>query len=147
MGELVLGMIGLVRCAVVLVMTRPAIGRRAGVLTVNVALRAIHVHMGAGQGEVREIVIKSGWLPSGRRVALRAVMSEVAVCVIGIVRFIVLLFMTGPAISRRAAPLPAGVALGAVHANMGAGEREVGEIVVKLRRLPSGCGVAFGAGM
>ena len=92
--ELILSVIRVIGFAVIFIVARPTIRRRAGKLTADVTLGAAHADVRAGQREVGEIVVKLGRLPGGSRVALRTIVGEVSGCVVGIVGFVVLLLVT-----------------------------------------------------
>ena len=132
----------ILRALIILLVTRPAIGRRIIELSGRVTLIAGHAHMRTRQREVGEIVIEAGGLPTYRRVTLRAAMIVVARFVIRVRGGAISLFMTRPAFRRRPRILPVGVTLRTTGADVRAGQGEAAQIMVKLRRRPSGRGVA-----
>ena len=135
-GEQVGSMIRVIRFTVIGFVARPAIRRCAGILTVDVALRAAHADMSAGEREVRQVVIELRRLPAGCCVALLTRLREVAGNVIRVFRSLIVGLMARPAVGRRPGILTVVMALRTGQTDVRAGQREVSEIMIKLRRLP-----------
>ena len=111
-------------------------------------LRAGHVHVRAGQREVREgVVIKGGWIPGAGVVAGLARGWESGLRVGGIVGLVKVGQVAAYAGRRSIGELPARMARRAVQRGMRSRQREPGELqVVKPRAHPVVHGVALFAG-
>ena len=68
-------MVGIGQTLIIALVTRPAIRRRSGKLSVHVTQGAVHADMRSRQWESREIVIEVSRVPSGRRMAAAAVVA------------------------------------------------------------------------
>ena len=132
----------------ILHVARGAIGRRSDVLSVNVALRAGHRDVRAGQREVRELaVIESGRIPCVGVVADLARSRETGLGVRRIVGLVEVRHVAAVASRGRIVELPTRVAGGAIQGRVRAGESEAGELqVIKLRAHPVVHRVALLAG-
>ena len=116
---------------IIVIVARDAIHRRAGV-SAGMALDTRHGEVGAGQLELRQVVVEVGGLPTVGCMALRAVVAESALHVVGIGDIIVIRHMAGIAVGRRSG-IPAAVALDARRRGMRAGQREGGLVVIEDR--------------
>lgn len=135
-GELICRMAGTISAVVIRLVTRPASRRCAVELTVNVASITGGADVRAGQREIGQVVIKGCRLPRRSRVTCVARMRELAGHVIRILYVFIITLVAGVALRRRVIILSVGMALSACHRDMGAGERELRQVVVKRRRSP-----------
>ncbi len=133
------------RAIVIGLVAGPAVRRRSLELSVNVALRAGHRNVGAGQGERRAAVIKLCRGPAVGVMADRAVVIVIAGHMIRIADSLVIGLVTGPAVRWRAHVLPVDMALYAGHGHVCPGERELTCVVIKCGRAPACGGVTSGA--
>ncbi len=132
------------RAVVVREVTTVAGGRRAGVLTANVARSALAVAVRPGEGEPGLCMVELGSLPLQSRVTDRAVLGEASRGVIGI---------RGAVVVRQVAPIARGccppehivlVALGALRRRVRSGQGELRpSCVVELDAFPLGRRVAL----
>lgn len=123
---------------VVLNMAGSAVGRRAGILPAHVTLGAANVHVQARQGELRVLsVIELRTRPVDRRVTQRAVGRNVGRLVIRIGSPVVVGSVAGSAVGRRTGKLSINVTLSARRLGVHAGQRELGQRVIKLRAHPT----------
>ena len=135
--ELSLNVVGVVDLLVILLMTRPAIGRRAFVLAADVTGDTAHRNVRSGEREIRTGMIEGGRFPRGRSMTVRAVMTELILHVIGIVHLLVISLMARPAIRGGSFKDPAHVTGDTTHRYMRSGEREVRSGVIEGGRFPS----------
>ena len=122
---------------VVIRVAAEALGDGAGELTVDMALRALHADMRAGERERRLGVIELRALPLCGGVADRAILRELARHVLRIGRVLEIGQMAPHALRRSAGEDSVDVALRALHRSVGPGQRELGEhAVVEFGPLP-----------
>jgi hypothetical protein len=97
-------------------------------------------------GEIQTVMIPRG-IPIRRRVARRAVMRKLRLCVVRVGCVIVIRRMTGIAICRRVDKLPVDVALQTSYGRTGmrAGQRVTNSAMIELRRRPGGGRMALRA--
>jgi hypothetical protein len=129
----------LVHLVIVLLMARAAQFGRVFVLLVDVTLVALHVIVLAQQLEVSLVVVELGRLPVFFAVALGTVGTQLA-----LVRFVVILFMTGHTSLGRIFVLAVDMTLVALHIEVLAQQLEVSLAVVKVGGLPVFFDVALG---
>ena len=129
--ELISGVIRFINLLKICIMTRPAVGRRAGVLASGVALRAGCRNVGTGQREVRKIMIKGSGLPAVSGVALRTILAVLSGFVIRIVGACVVRLVTAPAIVWSTRVLAISVTGCTAHTYMSARQREITQIVIE----------------
>jgi len=130
------------RPAVVALVARQAVGRRAGV-AVAMTGGAGHRAMRAVQLEAGRVVVERGRLPGGRAVTVLAGGREARV--VGIARRGVVALMAGETVGGGAGVAVA-MAGGAGDRTMRAAQLETGGVVIEGRRLPGGRAVAALAG-
>ncbi len=112
-------------------------GQRAGILAVDMALRALHRGVGSGQRELGgRIVIELRALPLRRRMAYGAILGEARRHVVGIGGAAVIGQVAAFAGGQRTGILAADMALRALHRRVGPGQREPCLVVVELCALP-----------
>jgi hypothetical protein len=131
-----LGVIRILRPAVICEVTGNAGCRKTGIDIVLVTCRALHTRMGARQRERRCIVIKSGSQKSCCGMAKGAVLREPGLGVIRIPRPAVIGEVTRNASFRKTGVDVVFVTCGALHARMGAGQRELCRAVIERRSRP-----------
>ena len=132
-------MIGIGGAVEVAGMAASAVLRRARKTAADVAGRTLHTGMRASQGKARPgVVIKGCTLPAHGRVALRAILRESGLDVIGLLGCGEILRVAGKAIGCRAHELAADMATGALKSRMRADKGEARELrMVELRALPA----------
>ena len=108
------------------------------VVTVGMALRALHADMGTRQREPGFRVIELSRLPGGRAMAHLALLRQSGGGVIRIRRSLEILQVTGNASRRRQVVIPIGMALCALHLRMCTGQWERGLGMIKGGGLPCG---------
>lgn len=109
----------------------------SGELSTHVALRTHQVHVCARQRErSHRRVIEFGACPRGSGVALRARLRETEPQVVRVLRRVEIVGVATDASGRSPCVLPADVALRAIEAAMGAGQRESSRAVVEARPRP-----------
>jgi hypothetical protein len=128
-----LNVIGIVCAFEIGLVTRPAIDGRSLKDSANVTFEAVRLNVRARQRELCVIMIKGRAVPIccvvAKRAVMRILLSEV------ILRSVVIFFVTGPAVHRRAR-VAIRVALKAVRLNVCAGQRELRRIVIERRLRP-----------
>jgi len=136
------------RAVEILHVARSAISRRSDELSIDVALRASHADVRAGQRELREsVVIESRRIPRGSAVAALASGWEAGLGVRRIVGLIEVRQVTSDASRWRIVELPACVAGGTIQRRVRAGQGEAGELqVIELGAHPVVHRVALLAG-
>ena len=133
--------IGLHVARIVRVLEICQVARYAGcagqiVVSIDVALGALHSRMRAGQGEARLGVVKLCRLPGPCVMAGLAGLRESLLHVVWIGRPLKILQVARHARRSRQIVVPVDVALGALHSCVRAGQRETGGGVVKARSRP-----------
>lgn len=136
-----------VRGALVIVhMAAVAVGGQGSLVIVGMAGRACDGGMRAGQRKAGPVVIKGRVQPGDRRVTRGAILRESDIGVVGHARDarrpVVIVHMATVAASRQRPGKIVGVAGGARHRHMRAGQRKHGLAVVERGGHPAGCGVA-----
>jgi hypothetical protein len=142
-------MVRIGRALEILQVATDAGGVRSGevVVPVDVALRALDRGVGSRQREASTAVIKSRVVPGTRVVTLLTARRKAGLYVVRIGRAVEVLDVAGRAIGRGSHKLPVDMALGAGHADVRSGQRELRErIVVKRCRIPRAAVVAGLAG-
>jgi len=123
----------------ILGVARIAIGRKGGVVIVDVACSAGHRDVRAGQRERRGVVIERGSRPVGGAVANRARRGQTAGRMGRGIGAVVILCVAGVTVGGQAAGVIAiDVARGAGHSGVRAGQRERRRVVIEGRRSPVG---------
>lgn len=108
-----------------------------------VALNALQRDVRASQGETGGGMVEAGAVPRGGGMALLAGCREPALHVARIGRAVEILHVARGAIGRRSDELPIDMALGARHADVRTGQRELRKgAVIEGRRIPRGSAVA-----
>ena len=128
--------VGIRGIIVVSLMTEEAISGCSLILSVDMALYARSIQVGAGKGKLCLTVVKRGWRPGIGVVALRAGMVVLPGNMIGVGDALVVILMAGPAIRGQAIVLPTGMARYAVQTYMRAGKREIGAAVIVAAAFP-----------
>jgi len=136
------------RAIEILHVARGTVGRRSDELSIDVALRASHADVRAGQRELREsAVIESRRIPRGSAVAGLASGWEAGLGVRRVVGLIKVRHVAAVASRRRIVELPARVAGGTIEGRVSAGQGEAGKLqVIKLGAHPVVHRVALFAG-
>jgi len=124
-AEIVLHVIGIVYRGKVAFVAGVAIRRGIGI-TVLVAFKALQGHVRAGQGELGLAVIKRCRLPGGGAMAYVALVAEIILHVVGIVRRGKIAFMAGKTIARQRGELAVFVAAFTGYGLMRAGKGKRG---------------------
>lgn len=106
------------------------------VISVGVALRALHLRVRASQRECRLGMIERSWLPRRSRMADFALLRHARCDVIRIRSSLEVLDVTGDAGGRRQVVIPVGMALVALKLRVSTGKRKANRIVIETRRLP-----------
>lgn len=125
-------------------MTRVAVGRRAGESPADVAAHALHFDVGSRERELCGAVIERRRGPSRGVVADRAVLGKAGRPVIRVGRGVETTEMTNGARSAQPRKLSVRVTVGALGRQMRAGEGKAGLRVVEARARPGGGGMANG---
>ena len=123
--ELIRRMIGIVRFLIIRLVTRPAIRGGTIKLATNMALRATHIDMSAGQWEITQVVIKNRRSPCNIRVTLQALVVEISGHVVRIGNVLIIGLMTTITVSGCAGKLAVGMTGSAINIDMRAREREI----------------------
>ncbi len=116
--------------------------RQTRVHAAGVALAARHGGVGAGQRELGLVVVECRTLPLSGVVADRAVLGETGRRMIGIGCLLEVGEVARHATAVHQVVVSICVARGALLGGVGAGQRELGQIVVEAGIVPGDCGVA-----
>ena len=146
-GESGRDVVGVLDRLVVGLVAGEAVGGRPRVLAAHVATSAVHLLVRPGQGEPGPAVIEGGGTPGAGGVAGHAGRGESGRDVVRSLRGLVRGLVAGEAVRGRARVLAAHVALGAIHALVGAREGESGLAMVGEGRGPPGVDVVAGVAL
>jgi len=137
-GELILRMIWILRAIVIGLVTRKTFRGRIVILPIHVALSATRGNVRSGQREIRRGMVETCRLPRHRRVTGGAFVTVISCHVVRILGALIIRLMACVTLLRSARVLAIRVTRGAVYIDVGPGQRERRQIVIKLRRCPSG---------
>ena len=135
--------IGIVRALVILQVARDASRVADVVIPIDMALRALHFGVRAGEGKGCLGMIKRGRLPDRGGVADLALLRESGSDVVGIGGSLKVLQVAGNASVAGEIEIASRVALLTLQLGMRSGQRKSDRIVIEIRRLPPGCVVTL----